>query len=95
MVDLQKSNSPPKAIWQWWLGFTGFQSSLGYYGEEGIDRMAHDVGVSASELRALAKRGSQSADLLHRRMEALDLEQNEVANRAGCVPGSATRLQYV
>ena len=36
-------------------------------------------GVSASELRALAKRGPQSADLLLRRMEALDLEQNEVA----------------
>jgi hypothetical protein len=76
MVDL---NSPFKAIWQWWLGLTGLQSSLEYCGEEGIERMAHDVGVSASELRALAKRGPKSADLLLRRMEALDLEQKEVA----------------
>src|SRR6516225_1373399 len=75
MVDLQKSNSPHKAIWQWWLGLTGFQSSLGYCGEEAIERVAHDVGVSTSELRALAERGPQSADLLLRRMEALDLEQ--------------------
>jgi hypothetical protein len=79
MVDLQKSNSPPKAIWQWWLGLTGSRSSLGYCGEEVIERIANDVGVSASELCALAKRGPQSADLLLRRMEALDLEQNEVA----------------
>ena len=79
MVDLQKSNSAHGAIWQWWHRLTGFQSSVGYCGEEGIERMAHDVGVSASELRVLAKRGPQSANLLLRRMEALDLEQNEVA----------------
>ena len=79
MVDLQKSNSLPRAIWQWCLGLTGCQSTLGHCGEEGIERIAHDVGGSASELRALAKRGPQSADLLLRRMEALDLEQNEVA----------------
>ena len=57
MVDLQKGNSAYGAIWQWWHRLTGFQSSVGYCGEEGIERMAHDVGVSASELRALAKRG--------------------------------------
>jgi hypothetical protein len=42
--------------------------------------MAHDIGVSAAELHDLASRGPQSADLLCRRMDVLDLDQNEVAH---------------
>ena len=41
--------------------------------------MAHDIGVSTAELYQLAKQGPQSADLLSRRMDALDLDENEVA----------------
>jgi hypothetical protein len=79
MSDLQKSHSPFEAIWQWWRGLIDSQSSLVNCGEEGLGRMAHDVGVSSSELRKLASHAPQSADLLLERMAALDLDPNEVA----------------
>ena len=41
--------------------------------------MAHDIGVSGAELHRLASRAPESADLLCRRMEVLDLDENEVA----------------
>src|SRR5215472_17500722 len=43
-----------------------------------IERMARDMRMSTSELLAVARRGSNSADLLLRRMSALDLDPNEV-----------------
>jgi hypothetical protein len=46
---------------------------------DSVDRMARDIGVSGAELYELASRGSKSADLLNRRMEVLDLNENEVA----------------
>ena len=47
-------------------------------GEEAVERMAADAGVTAGELRELAGRNSCSADLLLERMAALDLDPNEV-----------------
>jgi len=44
-----------------------------------IERMARDVRMSASELRALARKGPKAADLLQCRMAALDLDPKEVA----------------
>jgi hypothetical protein len=71
-----------KAVSQWWRewsrrGFARFE--LKCCGEEEVERMAKDVGVSPSELRRLAKLGPHSADLLLRRMAALDLDRNEVS----------------
>lgn len=54
-------------------------SELKYCGEEGVERIAKDAGVSVSELRRLASEGPQSAELLLGRMAALDLDRNEVA----------------
>ncbi|SRR6266508_2063779 len=48
-------------------------------GEDEVERMAKDIGVSASELRRLATLGPDSADLLLRRMAALDLDRKEVS----------------
>jgi hypothetical protein len=79
MVDLQKHNSQVEAFRQWWLGLFGSRADLGSCDEHDLERMAHDVGVLTSELRTLAQRGPRSADLLLRRMEALDLNQSEVA----------------
>ena len=44
-----------------------------------VERIAKDVGVSASELRTLATFGPEAADLLLRRMTARDLDRNEIA----------------
>ena len=78
----QKSWSVTKAVSQWWRGWTrraAARLELTCCGEEEVERLARDVGVSASELRRLANLGPDSADLLLRRMAALDLDRNEVS----------------
>ena len=77
----QKSWSPIEAILQWcrdWIR-RGFASELKCCGEEEVERIAKDVGVSASELHRLVSLGPESADLLLRRMAALGLDRNEVS----------------
>ena len=78
----QKRWSPTKAVSQWWRDWTRRNSALMELkccGEDEVERLAKDVGVSASELRRLASLGPDSADLLLRRMAALDLDRNEVS----------------
>src|SRR3974390_1930777 len=50
--------------------------------EDEVERMARDLGVSVPELHKLASLGPQSADLLLRRMAALDLDIKEVTEIA-------------
>jgi hypothetical protein len=76
-----KSWSPFDAILQWcrdWVK-SGPESELNCFGDAEVERIAKDVGVSASELRTLAMFGPEAADLLLRRMAAFDLDRNEVA----------------
>jgi Family of unknown function (DUF6455) len=54
-------------------------SDLECCGEIEIERMARDIRMSASELRAIMKLGPDAADLLQRRMAALDLDPKEVS----------------
>jgi hypothetical protein len=71
-----------KAVSQWWRELTRRGSArfeLRCCGEEEVERMAKDIGLSSSELRRLASLGPDSADLLLRRMAALDLDRNEVS----------------
>jgi len=92
MLDLRKGHSPLQVVWQWCRALTGSQSSFGNCGDESIERMAHDLGVSTAELRELASHGPGSADLLSQRMAALDLDQNEVARTE---PATMQDLQRV
>ena len=55
------------------------ESDFGCCDQAEIERMARDIRMSASELRAVAKKGPKAADLLQRRMAALDLDPKEVA----------------
>ena len=77
----EKIWSPIEAFVQWCREWAraGSASELKCCAEEELGRMAQDAGVSVSELRRLAKEGPQSADLLLRRMAALDLDRNEVS----------------
>jgi hypothetical protein len=71
-----------KAVSQWWREWSRRASArfeLKCCGEEEVERMAKDIGMSPSELRRLANLGPDSADLLLRRMAALDLDRNEVS----------------
>jgi hypothetical protein len=79
MSQEHKTHSPIETIRQWCRRLARPQSPLAGCAVEGVDRMAHDIGVSGAELYELASHGSKSADLLNRRMEVLDLNENEVA----------------
>jgi hypothetical protein len=70
-----------KAVLQWWRDWVRRSSALELKccGEDEVERMAKDLGLSASELRRVATLGPGSADLLLRRMAALDLDRNEVS----------------
>jgi hypothetical protein len=77
----QKSRSPIKAILQWcreWIRSDSL-TKLKCCGEEEVERIARDFGVSASDLHRLASLGSGSADLLLHRMATLELDQDEVS----------------
>lgn len=73
-----------EVIFQWWRDWVtrGSVSELKCFGEEGINLIAKDVGVSPTELRRLASLGPESVDPM-RRMAALDLDQKEVSGSNG------------
>jgi hypothetical protein len=75
-----KSWSPMAAISQVWRNWIrpGVVSDLECCGDEEVERMAHDFRMSASELRTVASRGPEGANLLLDRMAALDLDRKEV-----------------
>jgi len=78
---------------QWWRNWSGANSrfsELVCCGEYEVERMARDLGLPVSELRKIANRGPESADLLVRRMAALNLDRNEVA---ATLPGTFQDLQ--
>jgi hypothetical protein len=85
----QKSWSLTKAVSQWWRGWTTRGSArleLKCRGEDEVERMAKDIGVSASELRRLATLGPDSVDLLLRRM-IRRLGSAHIANKYGLQQG--------
>lgn len=81
LAEGRQSQSPLKSIVAWcrtWLK-RGSESDFGCCDEAEIERIARDMRMSASELRAVAMKGPKAADLLQRRMADLDLDPKEVA----------------
>jgi len=75
-----RSQSPILSLVNWcraWIK-TGPESDFGCCDNAEIERMARDIRMSASELRAVARKGPKAADLLQRRMVDLDLDSKEV-----------------
>jgi hypothetical protein len=72
------SQSPVRNFLDWCRAQLKSESEFGCCCDAEIERMARDIRMSASEFRAAASRGPKSADLLMRRMAALDLDPNEV-----------------
>jgi hypothetical protein len=72
--------SPREAAVRWWRKWTddGATAKLQCCLEQDVERIAQDIGVSKSELHRLVRQGPGSADLLLRRMAALDLDPKEV-----------------
>jgi hypothetical protein len=76
--------SLPKAISKRWLDWIKRQralnelSELKCYADDEIERIANEAGVSVAEIHKMVSRGPDVANLLLRRMAALDLDRNEV-----------------
>src|SRR3974390_1078214 len=77
----RQSQSPLKSMLAWCRAWfkPSSESDFGCCDQAEIERMARDIRMSASELRALAGKGPKAADLLLRRMAALELDPKEVA----------------
>jgi hypothetical protein len=73
--------SPIKAILQWCREWARSDSltELKCCGEEEVEHIARDFGVSASDLPRFASQGSGLADVLLHRMATLDLDLDEVS----------------
>jgi len=82
LPNARKRRSPVEVISQWWQVWTSTgsaQEELTCCAEGEVERIAKDIGVPASEIRRLASLGPESAELLLRRMAALDLDGKAVA----------------
>jgi Family of unknown function (DUF6455) len=69
----------------WWRREAAARENLGSLDAIGpveIARMAQDIGISTSDLRALARHCSDAADLLQRRLESLGLDASELGSSA-------------
>jgi hypothetical protein len=82
LLKKMKSWSPLSAIRRWIQGNTDTLDELQRCAEGEIERIARDNGLSVSEFRTLASLGPNAADLLERRMAALDLDPVEVSQIA-------------
>lgn len=70
---------------EWWRKHAAVQENLDGLDSMGPDelaRIAQDIGISSSDLRALARHCSDAADLLERRIESLGLDAGRVAQNA-------------
>jgi hypothetical protein len=83
MSALSKRWSAIKSVLKIWQSSrTGPVSDFTCCADHEVERMARDLSISFSELHRLASLGPQSADLLLRRMAALDLDKDEVCEIA-------------
>ena len=96
MSDLHSGASPRQmfdGLRQWcrnWRGASSRFTELACCGDYEVERMARDLGMPSSELRKIANRGPEAADLLLRRMAELNLDSKEVAATA---PGTFQDMQ--
>jgi hypothetical protein len=80
------------AISQGWRNRFGTKSERSNQERRGAGEAARDPGLSASDLRALASHGPGVDSLLRRRMEALHLDPNELAQSDPFLLGDLQRL---
>ena len=76
-----KRRSPAQIVSEWWQSWTGnspTSANLSCCAQDEVERMAQDIGISAAELRQLAKLGPDSADQLLERMKAIHLDPTAV-----------------
>src|SRR5262245_30406306 len=80
LVEATMTN-PLSVMAQWWRDWMAMRSNLAALaccGAEETGRIAHDLGVSVPQLRALAGKWPDSADLLKRRLVELGLDSADI-----------------
>lgn len=86
---------PPSRMRRWWRKLTGNRAGraeLNNFGPRELGEIARGVGASTSELRALAGKWPEAADLLTRRMAMLHLDPVEIARTEPAVSQDMTKL---
>ena len=84
-----------EAIADWWRKRALARDNLAELdtcGREEIERIAHELRMPAAELRGLASRGPQAADLLLERMAALQLDPKDFDGANGGILRDLQRL---
>jgi len=72
-------------IADWWRKHAEMRNNLtglDSLGPDELARVAQDVGIGSSDLRALAQHCSDAADLLEFRLASLDLDRDDLARNA-------------
>jgi hypothetical protein len=83
--------NPFNAVTQWWHNWKTTRTNLlalDCCGAEEAGRIAHDVGVTVPQLRALAGKWPDAADLLNRRLAATMTLDALAAERAKSAKGA-------
>jgi hypothetical protein len=79
----RKHGSTPGLVAQWWRHWIESRADelleAARLGADELEYLTREIGPSDSELRTVATQGGHEADLLRRRMVALDLDPYEVA----------------
>jgi hypothetical protein len=75
----QENRSLFRTVLGWCRAQGTSECELGFFDKTELEQLARDVRMPVSELWAVSRRGPKAADLLLRRMTALDLDPNEVS----------------
>jgi hypothetical protein len=76
------------AIGEWWrrhVGGAGSAGEPGPLGQDDVERMAHDLGLTAGELQDFAARGLHAADEAPRMIRALGMDPDEIRKKQPAV----------
>jgi hypothetical protein len=75
---MQNPLAPVARWWRNWAATRASLESLRRCGPEEAERLARDLGISTPELRVLASKWPDAADLLNRRLAALMIDAAEI-----------------
>ena len=93
MINERRSFAEIVANWlQNWRSKRARLAELANSGSDETGRIAHDIGLTSWDLRELAGKGPDSADLLPRRMAALNIDTDEIRRTQTAVLRDLQRL---
>jgi hypothetical protein len=78
--------------WRKWWGNRAARAELENCNPQELRRIARDIGASPDELRILAGKWPESADLLSRRLQALALDPSEIERSQRSVSNDLKKL---